>query len=121
MPLNKFTIGEARFERSPGQNAQIYTSDMIGSREGAPVTIGFGRYAPDQELNEIMMVDDVMVVIEGRLRHWHKWIIHRRAGRSDPYAKRRTGQQSLPPTGRDYSIRHLSALERRKIGFAVAT
>lgn len=67
MPLRKIAISQAQFERSPDQDADIFTADMIGHDEGAPVTIGFGRYGPHQELNEIMLVDDVMMVIAGHL------------------------------------------------------
>jgi ethanolamine utilization protein EutQ (cupin superfamily) len=31
------------------------------------VTIGFGRYGPNQSIDETLAVDDVMVILEGRL------------------------------------------------------
>ena len=31
------------------------------------MTIGFGKYGPDQSLTETMAVDDTMIVLEGRL------------------------------------------------------
>jgi ethanolamine utilization protein EutQ (cupin superfamily) len=40
---------------------------VIDQRHGAPITIGYGRYGPNQSLDETMAVDDVMVVLEGRL------------------------------------------------------
>jgi ethanolamine utilization protein EutQ (cupin superfamily) len=36
-------------------------------RHGAPITLGFGRYAPNQSMSETIAVDDVMVVLQGRL------------------------------------------------------
>ena len=40
---------------------------MIDQRHGGPITIGYGRYGPNQSIDETLAVDDVMVVIEGRL------------------------------------------------------
>lgn len=40
---------------------------MIDEKNGGPITIGYGRYAPDQSLTETIAVDDVMIVLEGRL------------------------------------------------------
>ncbi|GMP06691.1 cupin domain-containing protein [Bradyrhizobium sp. TM239] len=40
---------------------------MIDQRHGGPITIGFGRYAPNQSLDEKLAVDDVMLVLEGKL------------------------------------------------------
>jgi len=67
MTVRKFAIAEASFERSPGQDAEIFTGNVIDQRHGGPITIGFGRYAPNQSLVETIAVDDVMVVLEGRL------------------------------------------------------
>ncbi len=67
MPVAKFAVADATFERSPDQDADIFAANMIDQRHGGPITIGFGRYAPDQRLEEALTVDDVMVVLEGRL------------------------------------------------------
>ena len=67
MTVRKFAIADAAFERSPGQDGDIFTGNMIDQRHGGPITIGFGRYDPNQRLDEIMAVDDVMIVLEGRL------------------------------------------------------
>lgn len=67
MPLRKLSLADADFQRSPGQDADIYTADMVDSRHGAPIAIGFGRYGPNQRLEETMVVDDVMIVLDGRL------------------------------------------------------
>lgn len=67
MPVRKFAVSDAAFERSPGQDAEIYAGNVIDQRQGGPITIGYGRYAADQHLDETMAVDDVMVIIEGRV------------------------------------------------------
>lgn len=67
MTLRKFAIADAAFERTPGQEAEVFTANLVDERHGGPITIGFGRYGPDQRLAETMAVDDVMVVLEGRL------------------------------------------------------
>jgi ethanolamine utilization protein EutQ (cupin superfamily) len=65
--VRRLRLGEAAFERSPGQAADIFTADGIDASDGGPVTVGYGRYGPDQSLTETMKVHDTMVVLEGRL------------------------------------------------------
>lgn len=67
MPVQKFAIADATMERSPGQDDEIYFANVVDQRDGAPITIGFGRYGPGARLEETIMVDDVMVILEGRL------------------------------------------------------
>ncbi len=67
MNVRKFAITDASFERSPGQDGDVFASNMIDQRHGARITVGFGRYGPNQSLEERLAVDDVMVVLEGRL------------------------------------------------------
>ncbi len=67
MTVRKFAMADASLERSPGQDGAIFAGNVIDQRHGAPITIGFGRYDPDQRLEETLAVDDVMVVLEGRL------------------------------------------------------
>ncbi len=67
MPIRKLAIADARFERSPGQDGEVFAGNVIDQRHGGPITIGFGRYGPDQSIAETLAVDDVMVVLEGRL------------------------------------------------------
>ncbi|MHC2619943.1 ethanolamine utilization protein EutQ (cupin superfamily) [Bradyrhizobium huanghuaihaiense] len=67
MKVRKFAISEASFERSPGQDGEIFAANVIDQRHGGPITIGFGRYAPNQDLDEKIAVDDVMIVVEGKL------------------------------------------------------
>lgn len=67
MKVQKFSIADAAMERSPGQDADVFAGNLVDERHGGPVTIGYGRYAPDQSLSEAMAVHDVMVVLEGQL------------------------------------------------------
>lgn len=67
MNVVKFAIADAALERSPGQDGDVFAGNVVDQRDGAPVSIGFSRYAPDQSLSETITVDDVMVVLEGRL------------------------------------------------------
>lgn len=67
MTVHKFAISDASFERSPGQDADIFVANMRDQRHGGPITVGFGRYEPNQTLTETLAVDDVMVILEGRL------------------------------------------------------
>lgn len=67
MSVRKFALADASFERSPGQDADIFAANMIDQRHGGPITIGFGRYGPNQRLEETIAVHDVMLIIEGRL------------------------------------------------------
>ena len=67
MKMRKFSIADASLERSPGQEADISVGNLVDERHGGPITIGYGRYAPGQSLSETMAVDDVMIVLEGRL------------------------------------------------------
>ena len=67
MTVRKFAIADTSFERSPGQDAEVFVGNVIDQRHGGPITIGYGRYGPNQSINETLTVDDVMVVLEGRL------------------------------------------------------
>ena len=67
MTVRQFAIADALFERSPGQDGEVFAGNVVDQRDGGPITIGFGRYGPDQSIDETLAVDDVMVVLEGRL------------------------------------------------------
>ncbi|MCF6370416.1 cupin domain-containing protein [Rhizobium halophilum] len=67
MHVSKFAVSDAEFERSPGQEGDIFAGNVVDQRHGGPVTIGFGRYGPFQSLEETVSVHDTMMVIEGRL------------------------------------------------------
>ncbi len=67
MRVSKFAKADASFQRSPGQDGDVFAANMVDQRDGAPITIGFGRYGPNQVLDEVLAVDDVMVILEGRL------------------------------------------------------
>ena len=64
MRVRKFAKADASFERSPGQDGDVFAANMVDQRHGGPITIGFGRYGPNQVLDEVLAVDDVMVVLE---------------------------------------------------------
>ena len=67
MKVRKFAIADASFERSPGYDGDVFAGNVIDQRHGGPITIGFGRYGPSQSIQVTLAVDDVMVVLEGRL------------------------------------------------------
>jgi len=67
LKVSKFATADATFERSPGQEAEIFTANLIDERHGGPITVGYGRYAPNQSLKETLAVNDVMIVLEGML------------------------------------------------------
>ncbi len=67
MTVRKFALADAKLERSPGQDGDIFAGNVIDQRHGGPITIGYGRYGPNQSLDETMAVDDVMLVLEGKL------------------------------------------------------
>jgi len=67
MEVRKLTIADASFERSPGQDGDVFAGNVIDQRHGGPITIGYGRYGPEQSINELLAVDDVMIVLEGQL------------------------------------------------------
>jgi len=67
MPVHKFAVTDASFERSPGQDGEVFAANLIDQRHGGPITIGYGRYGAHQSLEETIAVHDVMIVLEGRL------------------------------------------------------
>jgi ethanolamine utilization protein EutQ (cupin superfamily) len=67
MEVRKLTIADASFERSPGQDGDVFAGNVIDQRHGGPITIGYGRYGPEQSIDELLAVDDVMIVLEGQL------------------------------------------------------
>lgn len=67
MQVQKFSVTDASLERSPGQAADIFVGNLVDERHGGPITVGYGRYGPHQSLAETMAVDDVMIVLQGRL------------------------------------------------------
>lgn len=67
MTVRKFSLKDASFERSPGQDAGVFTGNVVDQRDDAPITIGYGRYEPNQSIGVTLAVDDVMIVLEGRL------------------------------------------------------
>lgn len=65
MEVSSFTFADAMFDRSKGQNGDASAGNVVDQRGGAPITIGFGRYALDQTIEDMLAVDDVMIVLEG--------------------------------------------------------
>ena len=67
MKVRKFNVADANLVRSPGQDGEIFVGNLVDEKDGGPITIGYGRYGPGQSLRETMAVDDVMIVLEGKL------------------------------------------------------
>jgi ethanolamine utilization protein EutQ (cupin superfamily) len=67
MKVRKFNVADANLVRSPGQDGEIFVGNLVDEKDGGAITIGYGRYGPGQSLTETMAVDDVMIVLEGRL------------------------------------------------------
>jgi ethanolamine utilization protein EutQ (cupin superfamily) len=56
MKVAKFSLADAALERSPGQDADVFAGNVVDQRHRGPITIGYGRYGPNQTLDEIMAV-----------------------------------------------------------------
>lgn len=67
MKMQGFTADDAAMERSPDQEDDIETGDVVNEADGAPISIGYGRWGPGATLTETMLVDDVMIILEGGL------------------------------------------------------
>jgi ethanolamine utilization protein EutQ (cupin superfamily) len=65
--VQKFAFADAKLEVSPGQEGEVFAGNLVDERNGGPITIGYGRYGPNQTLDETMAVDDVMIILEGRM------------------------------------------------------
>jgi hypothetical protein len=50
--IQKFTVADATFERSPDQTGDFLACNLVDQRHGAPITIGYGRYGPNQNIDE---------------------------------------------------------------------
>lgn len=67
LSVRKITLADAEFERSPGQDGEVFAGNVVDQRHGGPVTIGYGRYGPNESIDEEIAVHDVMIVLEGKL------------------------------------------------------
>lgn len=67
MAVCKFSVADTTLERSPGQDGDVFAGNVVDQRDGAPVSIGFMRWAPDQRLEETLVVDDVVIVLQGQV------------------------------------------------------
>lgn len=65
--IRKLSLADVTFQRSPGQDGNIFVGDLVDARDGGPVTIGYGRWDPGETLKDTIAVDDVMILLEGRL------------------------------------------------------
>lgn len=67
--VRKFGVADAdaAFERSPGQDVDVFAANVVDQQHGALIAIGFGRRGPHQSLEQTLALDEVMVVLEGRL------------------------------------------------------
>ena len=43
MEVRKFTVADAMFERSPGQDADVFAGNVVDQRDCTAITIGFIR------------------------------------------------------------------------------
>ena len=53
MKVLRYEPADAMFERSPGQDADIFAANLVDQKQGGPITIGYGRYGPDQVLKTL--------------------------------------------------------------------
>jgi len=67
MTVYRFGFADATLERSPGQDGDIFVGNVLDQRHGGPATIGFGRYGPNQTLEETIAVHDTIVILEGKI------------------------------------------------------
>jgi ethanolamine utilization protein EutQ (cupin superfamily) len=67
MKLRKLSIGDATMEATPGQKGEIFAGNLVDERHGGPVTVGYGRWCAGSVLEQVMAVDDIMIVLKGRL------------------------------------------------------
>ena len=67
MKVAKFTVADAPFERAPGQEGDVLLGNVVDEKDGGPITVGFGRYAPPQALADTVVADEAMLVARGRL------------------------------------------------------
>ena len=67
MKLRKLTLGDAPMESTPGQTGEIFAGNLVDERHGGPVTVGYGRWSAGSSLTQEMAVDDIMIVLSGRM------------------------------------------------------
>lgn len=110
MEIKKFSPSDANPVKLPGQESEIYVANLIDQRDGGPVTIGYGRYAPDQSLTETIAVYDTMIVLEERLSvSTSGSTVSARQG--DIVYMPKAWRSRLPPKAtRANSLRHIPAL-----------
>jgi ethanolamine utilization protein EutQ (cupin superfamily) len=70
MHVRKLAVADASFERSPEQDGDVFAANMIDQRDGGPITIGFGRYGPNQSItNRLLRADVSTPLVELDAKH----------------------------------------------------
>lgn len=67
MKLRKLALADASMESTPGQAGDILAGNLVDERHGGPVTVGYGRWSAGSSLTQEMAVDDIMIVLSGRM------------------------------------------------------
>ena len=67
MKLRKLALADAPMESTPGQAGEIFAGNLVDERHGGPVTVGYGRWSAESSLTQEMAVDDIMIVLSGRM------------------------------------------------------
>lgn len=67
MKLRKLALADAPMESTPGQAGEIFAGNLVDERHGGPVTVGYGRWSAGSSLSQEMAVDDIMIVLSGRM------------------------------------------------------
>ena len=67
LKVQKFTVADTPFERAPEQDGDIFLGNVVDQRHGGPITVGYGRYAPDQSMVATLTHVEATMVLEGRL------------------------------------------------------
>lgn len=67
MKLRKLALADAPMESTPGQAGEILAGNLVDERHGGPVTVGYGRWSAGSSLTQEMAVDDIMIVLSGRM------------------------------------------------------
>ena len=83
---------------------------MVDERHGGPITIGYGRYGPNQSLTETMAVDDTMIVLEGRLTVTMEGSALSAGPSEIIYMPKGDRDDPVPSGRRGHCLRHLSSL-----------
>jgi len=67
MKFSKLTFGDATMEATPSERGEIFAGNLADERHRGSVTVGYGRWGANSILEQVMAVDDIMIVLSGRL------------------------------------------------------